>query len=141
MTTVAWDGKLLAGDRLCCFGGTPVVTTKVFALNGVLIGTAGLKVDGILFREWVEKGRPADKKPVVGDNFTGLLVEASGELIYYDGPKLVPVPMPAGQRWSLGSGCDFALGAMAAGASAIQAVEIACVLDVNTGLGVDYVSL
>jgi ATP-dependent HslUV protease subunit HslV len=47
---------------------------------------------------------------------------------------------PHGRRvWAIGSGCDYALGAMYAGASAERAVVIASKLDVNTGGGVDVV--
>jgi len=142
LTTIAWDGLTLAGDRMCSFGATPVPTTKVFSVKGVLFGTAGLKKDGILFREWIERyDRAPSRKPSLNENFSGMLIESSGELTYYGGPDLVPIPMPSGHKWSLGSGCDYALGAMEAGASAREAVEIASKLDINTGLGVDEVKL
>lgn len=43
------------------------------------------------------------------------------------------------KRWAIGSGCDYALGAMEAGASAEQAVRIASRLDVHCGFGVNSV--
>lgn len=39
--------------------------------------------------------------------------------------------------WAAGSGADYAMGAMAAGKDAKEAVEIACRFDINCGLGVD----
>lgn len=43
-------------------------------------------------------------------------------------------------KWAIGSGADYALGAMYAGLSAAEAVMIASKLDTGTGLGVDSVS-
>mgnify|MGYP006911485525 FL=1 len=39
--------------------------------------------------------------------------------------------------WAIGSGTDYALGAMAAGKTSAEAVKIASVLDVSTGCEVD----
>lgn len=61
-------------------------------------------------------------------------------------PELVeyvrlPVAMPIiDQREAWGSGADFALGAMAMGAGARRAVEVACELDVHCGKGIDVVT-
>jgi hypothetical protein len=41
----------------------------------------------------------------------------------------------------VGSGADFAIGAMARGASAREAIDIAATYDTNTGLGVDVLEL
>lgn len=46
--------------------------------------------------------------------------------------------MPSAPYAAIGSGADFAFGAMAAGASAIKAVEISSTLDASTGKGVTY---
>lgn len=43
------------------------------------------------------------------------------------------------RRWAMGSGADYALGAMACGASAQEAVKVASGLDTGTGMGIDCV--
>jgi hypothetical protein len=45
------------------------------------------------------------------------------------------------KKVAYGSGGDLALGAMAAGATAKQAVAIACRFDPNTGQGIDAVQV
>lgn len=42
-------------------------------------------------------------------------------------------------KWAIGSGADYALGAMLHGASAAEAVRISSKLDESTGKGVDVV--
>lgn len=91
--------------------------------------------------EWLNMGAPADNKPEMpgpDDSFTVLVVTEAGLFTYVD--SLTPVAL--GQlQWALGSGGEYALGAMAAGASAKRAVEIACALDVSSGMGVDTLTL
>lgn len=50
---------------------------------------------------------------------------------YWD-PRTLP-------RWAVGSGADLAIGAMACGKTAREAVRIACRYDFKSGLGVDVV--
>lgn len=140
MTTIAWDGKTLAGDRQRACGNTPVPTTKVFRATKrndpcmVAYGCAGDSNDCIAFQEWVRGGeKPAFKSLAV------LAVDEAGHPWYMDeGAKWWPIGRPV---WAVGSGADYAIGAMAAGKSAREAVEIATEWDVHTGLGVDVLEL
>lgn len=57
MTTIAWDGKTLAGDKQVTTGGTATKTTKVFKVKTkkgyVLVGYSGDLADGQAFVEWL----------------------------------------------------------------------------------------
>jgi len=77
-------------------------------------------------------------KPKLTDEFTGILISPNSKCYQY-GQALMPHYITG--QWAIGSGADFALGAMAAGADAIDAVSIAIDLDVNSGLGVTYLNL
>lgn len=144
MTTIAWDGKTLAADRLRTVGNTPMGATKLFRVEapfysgglkgGILFGACGDSWDCAAFRLWVEGGNPPTPK-----NLGVVAIDARG-VCWYGGETLIfhEVELP---YWACGSGADYALGAMAAGKPAREAVEIASGLDVHTGLGVDVLEL
>lgn len=137
MTTVAWDGTTLAGDRQASYGNTPVQCTKVIKTDtGLLVGASGDLDNTLRFYQWVRDGRP-NTKPELYDAFSGVVIELDNSITYYS-HRLIPNNI-ALSCWALGSGADYALGAMAAGAKAKKAVKIACDLDVNSGLGIDEV--
>lgn len=133
MTTLAWDGRYLAGDRQATYGTTPVPVTKVFRVGDIVVGYAGTASSIICHLEWMQAGCP-NPPPDFADDFGCLLVER-GKL-YRVGHTLARerIDMP---HWAIGSGADYALGAMAMGADARTAVEVASRYDIGTGLGVD----
>jgi ATP-dependent protease HslVU (ClpYQ) peptidase subunit len=139
MTTIAWDGMTLAGDRQATWGGTPTLTTKVFKVKigkkKYLVGAAGNTGDCQAFVDFVKGGFKGEPKY---QEFTGIAIDQSGCMrVYSENPN----PCVLNPKfWAIGSGGDYALGAMAHGATAAEAVLIATELDVNTGLGVDTVS-
>lgn len=135
MTVIAWDGKILAADKQTVWGTIPKPTTKIFTLSdGVRFGACGFKDNVEKFRRWVIEGRVRDQRPNIIGEFYGILVEPNGLCFHYN--EALEEHNIAGQ-WAIGSGGDFAMGAMLAGKSAIEAVEIAIQLDVNSGIGVD----
>lgn len=141
LSTVAYDGKMLAGDRMCVFGGTPIQFEKVRRLYGwVTVGCVGGASDALLFMDWVGAGRTPESKPELEDNFCAIVLEGNGDAWVF-GSQLVAIPIDPNKPWAIGSGGDFAMGAMAMGADAEQAVEIASKYDIYTGLGVDVIEL
>jgi len=137
MTVLAWDGKSLAADKQMTMGGTPVPVTKIFRLNTPIgpeiVGFCGEAQEALTFLEWY-KSDCSTPKPVMEKGFAAYIVRGK-ELWKYES-MLIPmrIDMPF---WAAGAGADYAIGAMAAGKSAREAVEIACLFDVNCGLGVD----
>lgn len=140
MTTIAWDGETLAADRQTTAGGTPYPTTKVFealAPDGErwIYGCAGISGQCQEFTRRVNAGQAL---PTFTD-IAVLAINSRGEVWF--ATEAMMWERKQVERWAVGSGSDYALGAMAAGATAEHAVRIASSLDVNTGLGVDVIAL
>lgn len=142
MTTIAWDGKTLAADRRSVFGVRPSAVRKVFRFFNsegrlLLIGFSGRVRHIPAVLRWL-KDRSTEK-PKVDEHFSALIVDAHGRLwSLEDNLEFVRLKC---RYYAIGSGGDFAEGAMAMGASAAEAVRIAAKHDVNTGNGVDEVRL
>jgi hypothetical protein len=93
-----------------------------------------------MMARWYEAGAdPADfpKCQEDKDDWARLIVVADGRVMVYERhPIAFPVEDPF-MAW--GSGRDYAMGAMARGATAREAVEIAMRFDHHCGMGIDEV--
>ncbi len=130
MTTIATDGKSMAGDGRTHLRGTITndEAVKVERLrDGRLFGACGSVQDSTQVRNWLNDG---GDKPQVDDDFGALLLSTDGS-IHWLSRKLEPEPASAPA--AMGSGMDFALGAMLAGREPAFAVNIAAKRDVYTG--------
>jgi len=133
MTTIAFDGKILAADSQCSSGGC-VLSKKYQKIHmlkdGRLFAAAGsLSTIGAMVR-WLNTGEGACPKWEPGD-FEAIVVNPDGSdpyEMFADG-----VLMPAYVPWVGGSGHQFALAAMHLGFNACKAIECAAALDTNTG--------
>lgn len=143
MTTIAWDGKTLAGDKRTSFGGLHAVTTKVQRIGNLLVGCAGNTAQIAEMHEWVKNGRvPADlPKPQLSSTecVSMLVIEPDGHVLQYESTAY-PIRIE-NRQWAIGSGRDFALAAMRLGCDATRAVELASEFDSSTGNGVDFLTL
>lgn len=128
MTTIAFDGKRLAVDsRITTASDTVVIerAKKLWKIGALWIAFAGNSQDMMLAVQWFRDGMP-ESKPKLDSNFSAFS---------WDGKRLCRyecglVPMPQNVKFAAGgSGIDVALGAMAAGANAVQAVKIAARFD------------
>ena len=147
MTTAAWDGKTMAADRQSTTGGmrhqSPQAKIHQGTYHGMpaLFAGAGTVVYSASMIEWLLLGMPDERKPEMPespDSFTVFVATEAGVFLYVDSLR----PIPLGQiKWAIGSGGEYAFGAMDAGASAKRAVEIACDRDTNSGMGVDVLTL
>ncbi len=130
MTTIAYRDGIMAADSAAfaddTYGGSCV---KVFRTkSGGLAAFCGSMIFSAAIQAWLQSGEGS--KPAYGTDVTGILVEADGAIwvVNGDGDRAqLNAPYVAS-----GSGRIAALGAMAAGASAERAVEIACELDAYT---------
>lgn len=133
MTTIVYRNGILAADTRAYSGDkTPVGSkTKIHQLeDGTLVGISTTNVGGdSLLLDWVRRGSPipatSDLKP---DTFMMLMVKTDGTVWYANDNLAWSGPLRA-EFFAIGSGNQFALGALAAGADALQAVRIACDLD------------
>jgi hypothetical protein len=140
MTTIAWDGRTLAADKQSTSGGTPTPTTKIFEAISPdgerwIYGCSGQSAMCQEFTRRLNAGLPMTDMT----DFDVLAVDPAGG-VWWASHNLVWSRMQV-KNWAMGSGADYALGAMAAGASAAAAIDIAMRLDVNTGIGVDALEL
>lgn len=142
MSIVAWDGKSLAADKQATNTGLRHLTTKlrrgnqcrlVFAYTGDQDSAEGMV-------KWFEDGAEADKFPAYQNDkerWARLIVASDGGLVLYERtPHPIPVLDPF-MAW--GAGRDYAMGAMACGKTAREAVEIAMRFDISCGLGIDEI--
>lgn len=135
MTTIAYrDGVMAADSRVSGGGIHRGVVDKIIVLDdGSLLGCCGPAGVDVMVAMWLEQGAPPSNMPRVpdGTDFHAILVRPSGDVKVIS-PSLIIQRLVA-QFVATGSGNEIALGAMAMGASAIRAVEIACELDVHSG--------
>ena len=143
MTVIAWDGKMLAADKQATSSGLRVTCTKIRrAADGSLLAWTGDGAAGMLMANWYDAGQKADEYPkpqADKDEWARLVVIRGGKIHTYD---RWPVLLTYEDKFmAFGSGRDFALGAMSMGATAKEAVEIACRFENGCGMGVDYMAL
>ncbi|MGI9437565.1 MAG: hypothetical protein ACR2Q4_22515 [Geminicoccaceae bacterium] len=103
---------------------------KIWILQDIgLFGCCGEYGAILKVVEWLTfGGEPKDKPRLSRDSeFTGLLVKRDGEVLHYQ-LGLRPLPISATFH-AIGSGRQIAVGALAAGATAEQAIRIACHYD------------
>ena len=138
MTTVAWDGNIIASDTLCSddWGLKSEMRDKIKTGKDFYIGFSGAvsEIEGYwstikikTFDELLEHGHPLfDPKK---DGFQAMIV--SSKYAYY----LIGGNYKKIYRGyhAIGSGRDFAFSAMHLGKTAIEAIKIASMFDVNTG--------
>src|ERR1043166_5081511 len=144
MSVVAWDGKTLACDRQGDCNGTKYQMVKAKRISdAVVIAWVGGIGEGLAMAAWFEQAKcdPArfPQSQSDRDRWARLVVaEASGLLnacYYYE---QTPFKIPVLEAFTaFGSGRDFALGALAMGASAQRAVEIASQFETTCGMGSD----
>lgn len=138
MTCVAWDGKTIAADKRAVTGDTPVTVTKLRRHQDKILACTGDFSSGLMLIRWYELGHDPAFWPACQrekDTWARLIV-ASGEgvWIYEREPVAFFVEEPF-MAW--GSGKDAALGALHCGKTAKEAVEIAALVDLSCGNGVD----
>lgn len=137
MTTIACDGLGMAGDGQAEANEAVLSRTrpKVRKLSdGSLFGGAGPATELDLLAQWLIEG---GKKPKL-EKLTALRLMPDGKLIYFT-EKCQPIEIDA--PCAVGSGGEFAMGAMDAGATPQEAVEIASDRDPHTGGVITYLEL
>lgn len=139
MTTIAWDGKMLAADKRSMYGGCINVVTKIWAVRGCLVGGAGELAFIFPMVEWVAGGRdmaafPSSQRDK-DDWQPVMVIDPGGRCLIYE---RTPHPIMWERGFgAIGSGKQYALAAMQCGKSAAEAVQVASLFDHQTGNGVD----
>lgn len=143
MTVLAWDGITLAADKRAVMDGLTRTTTKIFRINGCLVGYSGESAFGEAMLDWFRRGEKPDDFPDSQrdmNTWAGLLViREDGKIQRYE---QAPYPITfEDSQIAVGSGRDYALAAMYCGRNAHDAVLIACEFDNGCGNGVDTLRL
>jgi ATP-dependent protease HslVU (ClpYQ) peptidase subunit len=138
MTVIAYrDGVIAADSRVTVEGKESGIrffdsSIKLFRKDGCIIATAGASAPGIVFVRWYGT-RPKKPPEAITDakvDWTCLVLDKTG-LWEWDSslePEQVLEPF-----YAIGTGCKAALGAMYMHATAVEAVQIACLIDPNCG--------
>lgn len=131
MTTIATDGKTMAGDGLSHWANS-ILSRRVVKIRKIgkeLFGFSGSSDQAHSFIKWYKAGADPDNMPSMSD-LNVLMVNKSGVYIACQ-------PAFNFQRvdrvMAIGSGADYAVGAMAAGKKPREAVRIASRYDWGTG--------
>lgn len=150
MTTIAYKDGVMAADTLVSngdarmgfidkIGKVPEAIPGVFgnaegrAFFGALYGTTGAFRDIAKVNRWAcQHGLNEANAPKIDCDTTILMISADGQAFQWEGDgPWSPFRMIDGCI-AIGSGAPEARGALLAGATALQAVEIAAKLDANT---------
>jgi hypothetical protein len=122
-------------------GGEWMTLHKIFPLGkGGYVAGAGYYDQVVEIADWLNKGADPDSRPVLPENAesTILIVDEEGACHWLTWPYLRPIKVDE-PFIAIGSGAQYAMGAMAAGANALKAVEIANTYDPSSGRGVQVV--
>lgn len=135
MTTIAWDGRTLAGDRRGNAAGMAYEVCKLRRTSdGHLLGFSGDIGVGMLMLDWLDRGGPRPHQQDSDRWATVLEIEPDGACWCHGRDARWRIEQPF---FAIGSGRDFALAAMALGRTAAEAVDLAARFDTGTGNGVD----
>lgn len=156
MTTIAYDGKVLAADSRATESDESAYTdrfTKLYRVNSkvppivgeVIMAAAGCEFAGQLFLEWLKKGgipdlhtRGVEDDPEGGSPLDVLVVHKSGAYVANHLGCFIKV---RDKFWAHGTGRQGALCLLAEGKSAAYAVKAVSKFDNNTGGRVVSMSL
>lgn len=147
MSTIALRDGIFAADTRA-FSGSPRFIghkSKIFQLkDGTTIGTS-TNQPGFAekFAEWFADGADSNPAeiPIVGEGgFEALVVTAEGDVLFFNDGFYPSGPLDA-EFFAIGSGAEYALGAMERGATAEEAVVVAAKYDAWTDAPVMAVSV
>jgi ATP-dependent protease HslVU (ClpYQ) peptidase subunit len=139
MTTIAWDGEILAADSLTS-ADTSVVRyhNKIQRLkDGNYLACVGYIDDALAFRKWWNSGCKEDK-PTLDETFTCYMVYPDGECVQFWNSCL---DCRITGKEAIGSGDKWALAAMDFGKNAREAIKYAKTRDTVTGGRVNWVRI
>ncbi len=141
MSVIAWDGRTLAADRQGTKGDTIYSIRKLWKISfNIVIAVAGYPDSALVLKQWCEKGFVKQDWPSCQSDkdkwSTLVVVKKNNPVVFYE---TQPEPIEVIDNFmSWGIGREAALGAMAKGATAVEAVEIASKFVIGCGRGCDW---
>lgn len=142
MTTIAWDGECLAADRAAWSGAFKYRVKKVHKITRdgrtFLVAMCGDGAFAELVLRWMRGGDHPGLYPNADNITIGVVVDEKRRVWRLDAQKM-SYSRVLEKIHATGGGQDFAIGALEAGASAKQAIQISMKRSDYAGLGVDVV--
>lgn len=150
MTTVVYDpiSRIMASDSQATLGDMILntKTDKIFNIRGTLVGAAGRYVQLLAFVDWLDEHLESENlkgltdraqitppQELIAEDFTAIVVWSdTGEVSIFEGSRAAFTVADEGPL-AIGSGAHFALAALDAGASPVEAVKIAIKRDIYSG--------
>lgn len=143
MTVIVATRKAIYSDSRCTTGSTHFPTRKVYRFKGELIGVSGENRSIEKFMRWYRGGRRGmldfNEAKDGGDSFSVIVLNRRGIWVYDDCSE--PDEVLTRDWHAIGTGGAVAIGALAMGADARRAVEIACEHADGCGLPVQEFAL
>lgn len=148
MTTIVYANGILAADTRAYAGDpTPIgQKQKIRSMMddegrrvswGVSTAHPGLSEE---IAKWFANGKHADYEPILaGREFTALEIQPDGSVYYYH-DNFTPSGPLYSEHFAIGTGAQYALGALAMGATPEQAVRVAMERDSWSGGSVQFIT-
>lgn len=141
MTIVCFDGTTLAADRASVRGDLKQHCVKLFRTGQYLVGTVGHSGNSLTLLHWVRAGAYPDDYPFVPgevdiSDYAELMLVDRQNRVYMATTATALLEQVSGKFAASGSGEQVAVGALAMGATARQAVQICIKRCPSCGLGV-----
>ena len=135
MSIVVWDGKVLAADGQTSNGLLAEPATKIFELgDGGVAAFTGTYDVGLAMVAWARNDGAKWPAAQETDRWSRLTVASPDRTVRVFEQEECGIPLET-TYGAWGSGRDFALGAIAMGADAVRAVQIASKFCVHCGFG------
>lgn len=144
MTIIVWDGKMLAADKQATSSGLRLRVTKIYKIRKHLVGFSGDWDYAQALKHWFENGCKVEEHPKHqdhNDNWVGMLVITPDKQVLKYERSPYPIDYTENGPICIGSGRDYALGALEMGANAATAVAVASKYDNGCGMGIDTLRL
>ena len=144
MTTIAFDGRFVVGDRQATNAGGAVRRVgepKVRRVGRFVYGGIGDMSDVEAVFEWLGGGASEPRPSLEEGGGYGIAVDEQTGVAYYVEGKRPVLLRIHGKFAAAGSGRDVAWTVMRLGGTARQAIKLAMEYDVFTGIGVDAVKV
>jgi hypothetical protein len=130
LTVIVWDGHTLAADKRAVNCGQVYTVKKIHAVRGALLATAGNYATGEAMMAWYAAGAEPNRWPRCAESTEQghladmWVITLDKRILKYEAQ---PFPMEIFDGiFCEGSGRAHAYGALGMGATAAQAVAIAC---------------
>jgi ATP-dependent protease HslVU (ClpYQ) peptidase subunit len=123
MTIIAYRAGVIAADS-CATDSFITCADKLYKKNGAVIGFCGEVAQALVFVDWYFNQKKSRRPDLASEQgWEAMVLTKQGVFIWER--SLRPVPMGE-EFYAIGSGAPLAMGAMEYGASASEAVSIAC---------------